>query len=764
MFRHAHATIDEGFDLSSEKTMNSMEDIRKGGVRRRLMQLGILILTMTPLLSRGQSPAEMKRWSERAARVEIIRDTWGVPHVYGKSDADAVFGLIYAQCEDDFPRVEMNYVEKLGRLAEVNGESDIWKDLYIRQIIDSAEAVEDYRKGPTWLRALLDAWADGINYYLQRHPEVKPRLLTHFKPWYPLLWTDGSIGAISTGNLGAPDVKAFHTGQRVAQVNMLEQQSVKETLGSNGFAIAPSLSASGRAMLYINPHTTFYFRPEVQMVSEEGLHAYGAVTWGQFFIYQGFNEYCGWMHTSSNADVSDVYREQILRRDGKIFYRYDGADRPVTVKPIEVKYLTPGGVKSRVFTTYATHHGPVLGKEDENTWLSVRSYNRAMNSLIQSWMRTKARGLEDYKKVMDLRGNTSNNTVFADRNGNIAYWHGNYMPVRDTAFDWGRPVDGSTRATEWKGLHEADACVKVINPAGGWIQNCNSTPFTAAGQWSPDKRVYPPYMAPDGENFRGVNAVRVMKDLKNVTLEGLIVAGYDRRLTAFEVLVPALYAAWQKRGVNADTLSPDLASAIGLLVNWNYQCDTASVATTLAVEWGQRLNPLLQRVYIEQGESDQVSITKRFAATADALELLRPLSAVLHELKAQFGTWQVSWGSYNRYQRLTGDIREIYDDRKPSLPVAFTASTWGCLPAYVSRKMPGTLKRYGVSGNSFVCAVEFGPRIRARSVLAGGVSNDPTSRHFSDQAAMYTEGRFKEVLFYREDVLAASEKRYKPGE
>ncbi|MCE2832838.1 MAG: penicillin acylase family protein, partial [Chitinophagaceae bacterium] len=300
-----------------------MEDIRKGGVRRRLLQLGILILTMTPLLSRGQSPAEMKRWTERTARVEIIRDTWGVPHVYGKSDADAVFGLIYAQCEDDFPRVEMNYVEKLGRLAEVNGESDIWKDLYIRQIIDSAEAVEDYRKSPTWLRALLDAWADGINYYLQRHPEVKPRLLTHFKPWYPLLWTDGSIGAISTGNLGAQDVKAFHTGQRVAQVNMLEQQSVKETLGSNGFAIAPSLSASGRAMLYINPHTTFYFRPEVQMVSEEGLHAYGAVTWGQFFIYQGFNEYCGWMHTSSNADVSDVYRERILRRDGKIFYRYD---------------------------------------------------------------------------------------------------------------------------------------------------------------------------------------------------------------------------------------------------------------------------------------------------------------------------------------------------------------------------------------------------------------------------------------------------------
>jgi acyl-homoserine lactone acylase PvdQ len=740
-----------------------MEDIRKGGVLRRLLQHLIMVLTCLPLLAEAQSGNDVKRWKEHSARVEIIRDHWGIPHVYGKSDADAVFGLIYAQCEDDFPRVEMNYIEKLGRLAEVNGEGDIWKDLYIRQIIDSAEAVEDYRKSPAWLRALLDAWADGINFYLKSHPEVRPKLLTNFKAWYPLMWTDGSIGAISTGNLSAQDVKAFHTGQPLAAAALLEQQSRKETLGSNGFAIAPSRSASGRAMLYINPHTTFYFRPEVQMVSEEGLHAYGAVTWGQFFIYQGFNEYCGWMHTSSNADVSDVYREKILRHDGKIFYRYEGADRPVTVKPIEIRYLTGEGIRSRVFTTYATHHGPVLGREDENTWLSVRSYNRAMNSLIQSWLRTKARGLDDYKMVMELRGNTSNNTVFADRYGNIAYWHGNYMPVRDTAFDWGRSVDGSIRATEWKGLHEADATVKLINPINGWIQNCNSTPFTAAGEMSPARSAYPPYMAPDGENFRGVNAVRVMKELKNVTLDGLIKAGYDRRLPAFEVLVPALVKAWRSIGKIPDTLSSDLAAAIDMLGTWNYNCDTTSVATTLAVEWGQRLNPLLQRVYIEQGESDQVSITKRFAATADAMELIRPLSGVLKELKAQFGTWQVSWGSYNRYQRLTGDIREIYDDQRPSLPVAFTASTWGCLPAYVSRKMPGTNKRYGVSGNSFVCAVEFGPRVRARSVLAGGVSKDPNSRHFSDQAAMYTEGRFKDVLFYREDVLGSVEKRYSPG-
>lgn len=734
----------------------------KGAFRDRFLQQIILILSLTPTLLFSQSKEE-RRWEDRASKVEIIRDKWGIPHVYGKTDADAVFGLIYAQCEDDFPRVEMNYIEKLGRLAEVNGESDIWKDLYTRQIIDSADAVADYRNSPSWLKNLLDAWADGVNFYLQRNPSVRPRLIHRFKPWYPLLWTDGSIGAISTGNLSAQDVKAFHTGQPVAS-NMLEAQAVKETLGSNGFAIAPALSASGRALLYINPHTTFYFRPEVQMVSEEGLHAYGAVTWGQFFIYQGFNEYCGWMHTSSNADVSDVYREQITRRNGKIYYKYDGGERPVTVKPVEIRYTTKDGMRSRVFTTYATHHGPVLGKEDEDTWLSVRSYNRAMNSLIQSWMRTKARGLDDYRKVMDLRGNTSNNTVFADRDGNIAYWHGNYMPIRDTAFDWGRAVDGTIRATEWQGLHAADACVKMINPSNGWLQNCNSTPFTVAGEMSPVKSRYPPYMAPDGENFRGINAVRVMKGLKNVTLDGLIEAGYDRRLAAFEVLIPALLKGWRQGPVFRDSLSPHIASAMEILGQWDFRADTSSIATTLAVEWGQRLNPLLQRVYIEQGESDQVSVTRRFASTAGAMELLRPLSDVLKELTTQFGSWRLPWGSYNRYQRLTGDIRESYNDDRPSLPVAFTASTWGSLPAYVSRKMPGTKKRYGVSGNSFVCAVEFGPRIRAKSLLAGGNNNQPSSAHFGDQAKMYTECRFKDVLFYREDVLNSMEKRYRPGE
>ena len=253
-----------------------------------------LLLFPLQLTAQAFSSTEIARWQKQSQNVTIIRDNWGVPHIYGKTDADAVFGLLYAQCEDDFKRVELNYIEKLGRLAEVKGEKYLQNDLYIKLIIDSADAIADYKKSPEWLRKLLNAYADGINFYLYKNPATKPVLLHRFEPWYPLLWTDGSIGAISTGSITNDDVNNFYLEGKApivlkSSINMFEEN----TTGSNGFAIAPSKTVSGNAILYINPHVTFYFRPEVQVTSNEGLNVYGAVTWGQFFVYQGFNAHCG---------------------------------------------------------------------------------------------------------------------------------------------------------------------------------------------------------------------------------------------------------------------------------------------------------------------------------------------------------------------------------------------------------------------------------------------------------------------------------------
>jgi acyl-homoserine-lactone acylase len=718
------------------------------------------------IYSQSFSHEEMARWEKQSQQVTIIRDHYGVPHIYGKTDADAVFGLLYAQCEDDFKRVELNYIEKLGRLAEVAGKDKVYDDLLIRLIIDEGEAKKDFQKAPDWFKKLCIAFADGINYYLYKNPSCKPALLQKFEPWYPFLWTDGSIGAINVADIKPEELKSFYSAapslSYVPETEIKSEYREEVLTGSNGFAFSPKITASGHSVLYINPHVTFYFRPEVHMVSEEGLNAYGAVTWGQFFIYQGFNQHCGWMHTSSAVDVADTYAEKVIYKKNKWFYQYDGKERLVISKIIELHAKNGTSLDTLKIQALFTHHGPIMAKRNGN-WISVRSDNRLADGLMQSWLRTKAKGLDDYKKTMDLKGNISNNTVYADGSGNIAYWHGNRIPVRDTTLNWAETQDGSTSSTEWRGYHDVNQIVQSINPPNGWLQNCNATPFTVAADHSPKREAYPFYMAPDGENFRGVNAVDVLKSENNYTIEKVISAGYNRKLAAFEVLVPALVKAFDQVAYE-DTLFALLAGPIAVLKNWDYLAGTQSVATTLAIEWGQKVWPGILKLNVPGKEhADQVDKVQYFSNTADAKSLLQPLLITIYELQVKFGKWQVPWGEINRFQRISPDIDHKFDDTQSSIPVPFASSAWGMLPSYNSRTFGGSKKRYGVNGNSFVCAVEFGPEIKAKSLLAGGNSGDPSSPHFFDQGEMYSRGEFKDVLFYREDVEKFAKRRYQPG-
>lgn len=703
---------------------------------------------------------EINRLHKLSQQVTIIRDNWGIAHVYGKTDADAVFGMLFAQCEDDFKRVEMNYIDKLGRLSEVKGQSVVYNDLETRLLIDADEAKADYKKAAPWLKKLLNSYADGINYFLHKHPEIKPLMLTHFEPWFPLLWTDGSIGAISTADLSNAELKSFYGSEdKFAYVEKVKDMQT----GSNGFAIAPSKTASGNAILYINPHTTFYFRPEIQINSEEGLNAYGAVTWGQFFIYQGFNENCGWMHTSSNVDVADMYAEKIVSKNKKLFYEYDSKLLPIIEKKITINYLENGKLIPKTFITYFTNKGPIMAKRD-GKWISLKSNNRSMNSLEQSWVRTKSKNFDDYKKAMEMKANTSNNTVYADIKGNIAFWHGNFIPIRDKNLNWAKVMDGTTSTTQWKGLHNPSETVHLFNPINGWLQNCNSTPYTVAGSNSPKKENYQPYMAPDGENFRGINAVRILSQGKDYTLDKIIADGYNTKLSIFEVLIPALVASFEKYISPENPEYNELIEPITVLKNWDYYANESSVATTLANEWAYKLNPILQKVYIDEGEMDQVENTVQFAITATSEQLIPQLQTVVNELKTKFGTWQIPWGELNRFQRTSGDIDITYNDNLESLPNKNGSVLWGSLPAFKSTYQNGTKKRYGYSGNSFVCAVEFGSKVKAKSLLAGGNSGNPKSIHFMDQAVMYEKGQFKDVWFYKEDVLKNAERTYHPGE
>jgi acyl-homoserine-lactone acylase len=722
------------------------------------------VAAATVLLASSVLHAQPAQWAEQAKRVTIMRDQWGVAHVYGKSDADAVFGMIYAQAEDDFNRVEMNYINALGRLAEVEGEREIWRDLRMKLFIDTLELKKLYVASPTWLKALMTGWADGLNYYLQTHPQVKPRLLTTFSPWMALAFSEGSIGGdIESVNLRG--LEQFYGPRSATPAPARDRDEAEvspfgeEPGGSNGFAVAPQNTVSGRALLMINPHTSFYFRPEIHMASDEGLNAYGAVTWGQFFIYQGFNSRLGWMHTSGGGDVIDEYLETVSPKGKQWVYAYGAGTRPVTARTIRLPYKTATGMAEKVVTAYFTHHGPVIRLEGTQ-WVAVKMMNNPLEAIQQSYGRTKATTFESFKQVMALRTNSSNNTVYADADGVIAYFHGNFIPKRNAGIDFTKPVDGRDPKTEWQGLHGLDEMILLKSPANGWLMNTNNWPFTAAGANSPKIGDWPVYMSAQREdNARGVHAVRVLQNRKDFTLEGLIGAAYDSYLPAMEQLVPPVIAAYDALPAS-DSLRERLAVQIRTLRQWDYRFGVASVAMTLADAYGTEVSQASAVAARQAG----VPTLEYIATKAAPAGLLASLMRASDRLTRDFGSWQTPWGDVNRFQRLSGDINAGFDDSKPSLPVAFASANWGSLAAYGQTGARTTKKYYGNRGNSFVAAVEFGPRVRAKSVLAGGVNADPNSPYFFNQGERYATGNFKDVLFYRDDVEKHAVRTYQPGQ
>ena len=721
--------------------------------------LFIVSLLLQLACSQAKDP-NFKRYKVQAAKVTIVRDAWGVPHVFGKTDADVVFGVMYAQCEESFERVERNYIERLGRLAEVDGEGSIYDDLQMRLLYDTTAAIKDYYKSPPWLKKLLHAFADGVNFYISEHPGA-PILLNKFEPWFPLLFTDGGYTATQTGGITNADVQTLYNKLAPPGTSIKDRQISTETNGSNGFAIAPAKSATDNALLYINPHVSFYFRTEMHMVSEEGLNAYGAVTWGQFFVFQGFNENCGWMHTSSMADAADVYEEKIKQSGDELLYDYDGQLKKLIQKDHPIHYLKDGDKKLIKITAYYTHHGSVMGKRNDK-WLSLKEQNRSLNGLVQSWERTKAKNFDEYKKTLEIVSNNSTNTLYADKAGNIAYWHGNFIPIRNPAYNWSQPVDGSTSATEWQGAHTIDEMVHYKNPAAGFLQNCNSTPFSAAGFNSLPKNSYPVYMAPDGENFRSILAIKELQNENSFTSDKLIALGYNNYLAAFDSLLPPLLRAFDALAAT-DTTRQLLEEPIAILKQWDKRSTTSSIATTLAIEWAYTLLQYNYRNLKEEPDEDQVHLFTSFAKNTSPATLLEMLSNVMEGLNNFYGTWKMPWGEINRYQRNSGLVHQKFDDNKSSHPVGMASALFGSLPSFET-SWSNTKKGYGVAGNSFVAVVEFGQRIKAKSIVTGGQSFDKGTKHFNDQVPGFINGKFKDVLFYKEDILKSVERSYHPGE
>jgi len=741
-------------------------------VREGLMKKFIFVFAAASAVFASQTDrnSDVARWEQHARDVTIIRDDWGIAHVYGKSDADAVFGMEYAQAEDDFNRVETNYINAMGRLAEAEGESKIYQDLRMKLFIDPDEMKKQYAASPAWLQTLMNAFADGLNFYLYKHPEVKPRVIKRFEPWMALTFTEGSIGGdIEKFNVNqlqafygkgsanpAPSTKTDQTSATVALANENDEHEPEPT-GSNGIAISPTNTTGHHALLLINPHTSFYFRSELQMVSDEGLNAYGAATWGQFFIYQGFNECAGWMHTSSAVDAVDDYLEKVEKKGDHYVYKYGNEERPVIESVIIVPYKTDHGMAEKKFTVYRTHHGPIVREENGN-WVAARIMQEPIKALTQSYIRTKAKDYKSFRETMELKADSSNNTIFADADGDIAYFHGNFIPRRDNSFDFTKPVDGSNPATEWNGLLTIDETPHLLNPKSGWLYNSNNSPWSSAGPSSPKKENYPAYVDSGVESARGEHAIRVLQNRTDFTSGALIGAAFDSYLTWFDKPLPALFKAWDVAPAD-NPLKSKLANQIALLRAWDRRWGIASVPTSLAVFWGEEI----QRRVRADARAAKMRLEEYIGTKAAGDQLLQSLAAASDKLTADFGTWKTPWGDINRFQRINGDIAPNFNDAAASIPVGFTSSMWGSLASFGARAYSNTKKWYGTSGNSFVAVVEFGDTVHARAVTAGGESGNPASPHFDDEAKRYTTGDLREVYYYRAQLKGHTEREYHPG-
>ncbi|HEY6119498.1 MAG TPA: penicillin acylase family protein [Pyrinomonadaceae bacterium] len=686
-------------------------------------------------LSNTSTRANIDTETRLARTVTIYRDRYGVPHVFGRTDASTVFGFAYAQAEDNFWRVEENFIYALGRASELYGEKTFDDDRLNHALEIPRLARDEYAHLDPHSGALCDAFAAGLNYYLTKHPEVRPRLLTKIEPWYPLAF----IRYNYYQNGFAHDRNLWRMSLQTAEI----ESDLKEHTGSNGWVIGPSKSATGHAMLFINPHLPFFGPGQVyegHVHSDEGWNFTGYARFGFPFPYVGHNENGGWVSTDNAADLTDVYLETFDDPTRPLAYKYGQGYRLATEHVEEIRVKTANGLETRQLTMRKTHHGPILTARDGKL-LSIRMAKFESGGWLREWYdMTRAKSLAALKRAMAPLNMLFGNVMYADRQGNTWYLYNGAVPRRDPRFDWSKPVDGSDPATEWQGYHTIDELPQLTNPKTGWMQNCNTTPFLLTSEGNPNPKQFPKYMVQEGDNPRGAISREILTSKSTFTFDEWSRVAFDTRVMSAGKRLPALLAALKQHLDTHPSENSELREVYNELARWDHRSANGSIAITLFSLWHDR---------VSRDENQNI-----MAAFTDVISVL----------KRDFGTWKVAWGELNRLQRLDESNGEEFQDSRPSLAISGVNGNDGAVFTFYAAPANGQKRRYGVAGGTYISVVEFGPKVRALSVHTFGSSGDPKSPHYMDQAFLYSRGEFKPVWFTLADIRANLEAAYHPGE
>ena len=538
----------------------------------------MVILTLAAAACGGPLPPSTDSTALLAQSVTIYRDRYGVPYIYGPTDASAVFGFAYAQAEDNFDQIEDSYIHALGRAAEAYGESGVPQDWLNRALEVTSLSQAEYGRLGTRARQICDAFAAGLNFFLRTHPHVKPRLLTRFENWHVLALLRHrrhQRESVEMSGLSPGELKALGSGGTGG--------------GSNALAVGPSKSAAGGAMLIAAPHRQFFGADqfyEGHLRSDEGWRLWGITFVGLPFPHLGFNEQVAWTHTVNTPDIADLYVETFDRPAQPAEYRYGDRHRAVRTWTDEIRVRTDTGMATRRFELRKTHHGPLVVVRD-GKHVALKLARIEEGGMLEQWYdMSRARSLDEFRTALARLALPYLNTIYADAAGNILYVYGGAIPRRSTAFDWSQPVDGSNPATEWQGYHRLDELPQVLNPASGYVQNCNSSPFATTSAGNPTPGQYPAYMVgpiDDADNLRGSMARRILSRPEPFTFDEWQRVAVDSGVATADQEVPRIAAEWRQRGSDSTTAS--LQPLVRELEVWDRRSRVDSIAATLFFRW-----------------------------------------------------------------------------------------------------------------------------------------------------------------------------------
>ena len=667
--------------------------------------------------------------------VNIYRDTWGVPHIFGEKDRDTAYGLAYAHAEDDFKTIQDILLSLRGKLATVDGKDGAPND-YIVQLLRIWEVVESHYEYDLAknVRSICESYADGLNHYAVLHPNEVVRGL------FPVSGKDIVAGFVHRTPLmfGLDRVLEKLTSSEKPDF-AFDYKTIKSgpfdqaLLGSNVVAVAPSRSADGYTRIAINSHqpwtgpVAWY---EAHLHSEEGWNMNGGLFPGSPVIFVGHNENIGWSHTVNSPDLIDVYELEIHPEDKNRYYIH-GSWEELEVREARITVKLWGPFKWTIKReTLWSVQGPVI-RNPHGTY-AVRFSGYGEIRQVEQWFRmNKSRNLEDFGEAMSMLALPMFNTIYADKNGNLYYVYNALLPIRGSGnYDWKGIVPGNTAYTMWREYFPFDELPQVVNPESGFLQNCNSTPFLATnGNDNPDKSFY--HQKLGIELFQTNRALRVHETFgsdKSITREEFYQYKFDTKYSRQSVMAVNL----KKFLTEASSKDPDINKALELLRNWDLDTDSSSTATHLAI---RAIRPQFNPAKYEY----------------DAEKIMDRLKKAVSWLNENFGRLDVKWGDIQRLQRGKTDLslsggpdilRAVYSKEKDD-------------------------KYVGIAGDCFYEIVEWDSdgNVSAKSIHQfGTATQDTSSIHYDDQAQLFARHQMKPVWMKLEDIKLNLERSYRPGE